>query len=207
MTFRLRSYLRQHHVALLALFFSLGLGSAWAATELTKNDVKSKHIGPGQVKRSDLGRNAVNSAKVAPGTLLGSDLKAGVLPTVPTVEATKTVTSFLNGWEAYDSGTPATTDDAPVRYWKDPWGTVHLEGAITNDNPAPAAGMFQLPEGYRPEANYLSFAVVTTGFSDFNEVLGFVQVAGECCGFSGRVDFQGGNEEYVSLDGISFRAK
>jgi hypothetical protein len=210
-TSRLRSYLRQHHVALLALFLSLGLGSAWAATDLTKNEVKSKNIAPGAVHRSDLRANAVNSPKVANGSLRKADLAAGVLPTVPTVptvEATKTVTSFVNGWEAFDQGTPGTTDDAPVRFWKDPWGTVHLEGAVQNANPTPLPGMFQLPAGYRPEANYLSFAVVTTGTNDFNEVLGFVQVSGECCGSSsGAVDFQGGNKEYVSLDGITFRAK
>jgi hypothetical protein len=42
-------YIRRHHVALLALFVALG-GTALA---LGRNEVKSKHIAPGQVKRSD----------------------------------------------------------------------------------------------------------------------------------------------------------
>lgn len=42
-------YIRQHHVALLALFVALG-GTALA---LERNDVKSRHIAPGEVKVSD----------------------------------------------------------------------------------------------------------------------------------------------------------
>ena len=42
-------YIRQHHVALLALFVALG-GTALA---LERNSVKSKHIAPGAVKKSD----------------------------------------------------------------------------------------------------------------------------------------------------------
>jgi len=42
-------YIRQHHVALLALFVALG-GTALA---LDRNGVKSRHIAPGEVKLSD----------------------------------------------------------------------------------------------------------------------------------------------------------
>ena len=49
MTGGLGRYIRQHHVALLALFVALG-GTALA---LERNGVKSRHIAPGQVKRSD----------------------------------------------------------------------------------------------------------------------------------------------------------
>jgi hypothetical protein len=181
-------------MATIAVFGVLAGGGAYAASK----------IGPKQLKV-----NAVRSKHVKNQTLLRKDFKAGVLPTV---EATKTVTSFLSGWETYDSGTPATSDDAPVRYWKDLSGTVHLEGAVTNAG-GPFLGtssMFRLPEGYRPAANYLSFAVVTTGFSDFDEVLGYVQIVGADDNLTypiGTVNFEGGNEEYVSLNGISFRAQ
>lgn len=74
------AHLRSNVVGYVALFFALGLGSAWAATELDKNEVKSKHIAPGQVKKSDLGKNAVTSPKVANGSLLGEDFAAGQLP-------------------------------------------------------------------------------------------------------------------------------
>jgi hypothetical protein len=42
-------YIRRHHIGLLALFVALG-GTAWA---LERNEVKSRHIAPGAVKRSD----------------------------------------------------------------------------------------------------------------------------------------------------------
>lgn len=66
-------------VALIALFVALG-GTSFAAVQLAKNSVRSKHIKNGQVKRVDLGANAVNAAKVANGTLLATDFAAGQLP-------------------------------------------------------------------------------------------------------------------------------
>jgi hypothetical protein len=70
-------------VSMISLLFALGLGSAWAATELEKNEVKSKHIGKGQVKNSDLGENSVTSPKVADGSLLDDDFASGQLPQGP----------------------------------------------------------------------------------------------------------------------------
>jgi hypothetical protein len=67
-------------VSVISLVFALGLGGAWAATELEKNQVKSKHIGAGQVKNSDLGNQSVTSPKVADGSLLDDDFAAGQLP-------------------------------------------------------------------------------------------------------------------------------
>jgi hypothetical protein len=63
----------------LALFVALS-GTAWAATELDKNEVKSKHIGKRQVKSADLGNNSVTSPKVADRSLLGEDFAPGQLP-------------------------------------------------------------------------------------------------------------------------------
>ena len=50
-------YIRQHHVALLALFIALG-GTAVAFT-LPDDSVRSRHIVNGQVKRPDLADNTV----------------------------------------------------------------------------------------------------------------------------------------------------
>jgi hypothetical protein len=69
-------------VATLALFVALG-GSSYAAGALSKNSVKSKHIGKGQVKRPDIGRNAVNSGKIKDFSLSATDFKAGQLPAGP----------------------------------------------------------------------------------------------------------------------------
>jgi hypothetical protein len=56
-------------VASLALFIALG-GSSYAAVQLSKGQVKGKH----------LANNAVTSGKVKDGSLLSTDFKAGQLP-------------------------------------------------------------------------------------------------------------------------------
>lgn len=200
--------------ASLALFIALG-GGAYAAVTLPKNSV-----GAAQLKK-----NSVSSTKVKDRSLLKKDFKTGQLPAgpkgdtgapgakgdkgdkgdtgqVPAQAPPTTITSFQNSWSAYDSGTPATTDDTPARFWKDFGGVVHLEGAVTHvAGVGDGSVIFQLPEGFRPAANYLNFAVVTTGFSDFNEVLGMLDI-----GNDGNVFYEGGNPEYFSLDGVTFRA-
>jgi hypothetical protein len=65
------SYVRRHHLGMLALFVALS-GTAYAAT-LPRNSV-----GPAQLKR-----NAVTSAKVKPFSLLRNDFGRGQLPVGP----------------------------------------------------------------------------------------------------------------------------
>ena len=65
------SYVRRHHLGMLALFVALS-GTAYAAT-LPRNSV-----GTAQLKR-----NAVTSAKVKPRSLLASDFRRGQLPAGP----------------------------------------------------------------------------------------------------------------------------
>ena len=69
-------------VALVALFVALG-GSSYAAIALSKNSVKSKHIGNGQVKRADIQNDAINSSKVEFFSLRASDFRPGQLPEGP----------------------------------------------------------------------------------------------------------------------------
>ena len=59
-------------IAYLALFCALGLGTAWAATELQKGDVTSKIIKDGAVKGKDLAKNLVKGA-VGPQGKPGQD--------------------------------------------------------------------------------------------------------------------------------------
>ena len=80
---RVRAHARSNLVGYIALFFALTLGTAWAATELKKNEVKSKHIGDGQVKNSDLADDSVTSPKVADGSLLSDDFAPGQLQQGP----------------------------------------------------------------------------------------------------------------------------
>jgi len=63
------SYLRTHHIGLLALFIALG-GTSYAAVNLSKNDVGARHIKP----------NAVRSSEVRDRSLLAKDFRRGQLP-------------------------------------------------------------------------------------------------------------------------------
>lgn len=65
----MRNHLRSNVVGYVALFFALGLGTAWA---VEKNAIKSKHIAPGQVREADLGAAAVTDEKLAANSVDGS---------------------------------------------------------------------------------------------------------------------------------------
>lgn len=75
-------YVRRHHVALLALFISLG-GVSYAATQLPKNSVGSKQLKKNAVTAKKIRKNAVNSKKVKDRSLLARDFKPGQLPQGP----------------------------------------------------------------------------------------------------------------------------
>ena len=70
-------------VSVIALFAALGLGTAWAATSLKKNEVNSRIIKDGSVKTRDLAKDAVTSPKVANGSLRAEDFAPGQLPAGP----------------------------------------------------------------------------------------------------------------------------
>jgi len=88
MVARLVSYLRRHHIGLLALGIAL-TGTAYAATlpnnsvgtnQLKNNAVGAKKIKNGAVTTKKIKNGAVNSNKVKNGSLLANDFKAGQLP-------------------------------------------------------------------------------------------------------------------------------
>jgi hypothetical protein len=66
-------------MSVIAVFIALGSG-AFAAIQIEKNSIKSRHIKDGGVKSKDLAENAVVSPKVANGSLLREDFAAGQLP-------------------------------------------------------------------------------------------------------------------------------
>lgn len=100
-------------VAMVALVLSVGLGGAWAATELGKNDVKSRNIAKGQVKASDLGNNAVSSKKVADGTVTGDDVdesRLGQVPSAAAADSAQTASQATNAQNAQSAENAATLD-------------------------------------------------------------------------------------------------
>jgi hypothetical protein len=139
-------------------------------------------------------RGSVGAAGPAgPTGPAGAQGPAGVPPPVETLT---TVTTFANGWSDYD-----TTN--PVRYYKDPAGVVHLQGAVKGGTFFQPA--FTLPAGYRPAAQYAYFAPLSTGGAN-NPVLSELLIWGSDGGASaGQVIPSVGNNAYFSLDGVSFR--
>jgi len=78
-------------VTAVALVLTIGGGTVYAASLLGKNDVHSRNIAPGAVKKSDLGKNAVTSPKIRNGTARAADFAAGVIQNdIPSVTGSAT---------------------------------------------------------------------------------------------------------------------
>ena len=73
----LRSYLRRHHVALVALLLVVTGGTAYAASVIPKNAVGSKQVKNNSLKGKDLKDGEVTGADLADGSIGGADLANG----------------------------------------------------------------------------------------------------------------------------------
>lgn len=72
MSARLRAYIRQHHIGLIALFLVLTGGSAYALDG--SNTVFSDDIVNGEVKEADVGQGAVASPEVKNDSIVAGDV-------------------------------------------------------------------------------------------------------------------------------------
>ena len=88
-------------------------------------------------------------------------------------------------------------------FWKDSAGIVHLEGAVTCSGSTTGASIFQMPAAYRPAQDVVRYGTLGVGLS-------LAQVAVVINTFTAGVICDGGTsattDDYVSLDGITFRA-
>jgi hypothetical protein len=92
------------------------------------------------------------------------------------------------GWQNYE------VDYAPVGYWRDKTGVVHLQGLATPFAAGGPSTIFVLPSGYRPKNDVREFTVRECG-----GVLGYVDINSD-----GNV-FASDTNHCVPLDGITFR--
>jgi hypothetical protein len=220
-------YLRRHCVALLALFVALGGTSYAASTALIgKNTVASPQVVNGSLQTVDLSKKARKALKgqrgargaqgaqgaqgakgatgpVGPATGAAGGALAGTYPNPSLappenrhVVGAAGEPAYQNGWGTY----PLARD---AGFYKDPFGIVHIDGAISGGTISagfpPTNTVFTLPAGYRP-ANFVYFAPSSTGGS-FNPV-----VAGAGIQSDGQLFIYAGNNAFVSLDGMTFRA-
>jgi hypothetical protein len=111
------------------------------------------------------------------------------MPADPVTQEAPSAFSYNSGWADVGSGWQAG------RYWKDPFGNVHLARLITRTNLATMT-IATLPAGYRPSAT-LQFLV------DRDGVDGFMNLASTGTLVIGGADATIGG---LSLSGITFRA-
>lgn len=97
-----------------------------------------------------------------------------------------TAATLQNGWSNFGSGYQA------ARFFKDELGVVHLEGLVAGGSLG--AAVFTLPAGYRPSA-HLILPVANANY--YGEVT--INSSGQV------VSWGGGNSNWLSLSGISFR--
>jgi hypothetical protein len=205
-------------ISTLALFLVLAGGTAFAAKQmLPKNSVGTK-----QIKN-----NAITGAKIKNGTISGSKINASSLGTVPSATSATTATNAAHaanadtvGGKSASSFAPATAE--PVRivgdpgqvpfgtgwgrggtemkpgFWKDPYGTVHLQGQAGRSSGTNEV-IFTLPPGFRPTEEEF-FVVYPSGGDGVTTI--DVNEAGQVLLFS----FEGADDNFVGLGNISFRA-
>jgi uncharacterized protein YjbI with pentapeptide repeats len=104
-------------------------------------------------------------------------------------EAWHTVTTFQNGWSAYNASS------FPVQYMKDPMGFVHLRGLVGGGTQGYNT-VFTLPAGYRPQ--YAEYFGTTQSNIDY---VPRIEVTPD-----GNVYVVNGGTNYTSLSGITFYA-
>ncbi|MEX1142382.1 MAG: hypothetical protein WD993_07015 [Thermoleophilaceae bacterium] len=173
--------------------------------DVRNNNLRSRDIRNNEVRGIDIRNGTIRRRDVASNTLTGDQILERKLEQVPSAALAASATragdaARLGGLlpSAFASSdvervmpatlapgvTPAPLDLAPG-FWKDPFGTVHLQGTATGV----ATAVLELPIGYRP-AGRARFAAPDG-----------VTVVVEA---DGHVDALGGAT--VSLDGIAFRA-
>ena len=208
-------------VATLALFLALGGGAYAAAT------IGSPQVIDNSLQSQDLKDNsAVRTRDVADDTVTGGglggwDIKDHTLGGRDLAPRTVRQSELApaEGWHdasllRCDADSNAGWANHPnsgfssAAFYRDPLGTVHLKGVVrltttTNCPVTLSPPIFDLPPGYRPAKEEV-FAAMSNGVATRVDVFGDDG--------SGQVDWapnagEAGPQNYLSLDGISFRCE
>jgi hypothetical protein len=197
-------------VAIIALIISMG-GTGYAAFTLPNNSVGTKQLKNGSVTAAKVKRHSLTGAQI--------DLKKlGTVPTARTASPTGRAGGALAGEYPNPFIRPAEpvhlvggpgqppfdvqwsnvgNGFQPAGFYKDPFGTVHLQGDVTRPDPSSThAVIFVLPAGYCPAGGIENFPAY-----GFGGTVAGVAVRSDC-----SVVYVAGNAALIGLGAIQFRA-
>jgi hypothetical protein len=201
----------------IAVFLMLGGATAFAASKIGPNQLKANSVKTGKIVKeavttsklkngavgeTKIAKDAVTGEKVKDGSLTGSDINASTLGTVPNAEKLggtpasgyaksqlpdPTIPTLVGTWKTEPGRAPAS-------FYKDSFGIVHLEGVV--EGGGTFSEIFSLPSGFRPSqsANFLVYGNASTPAGIFID------------DEDGEVALLGGDDAFISLYGITFRA-
>src|SRR5262245_24913047 len=181
----------------------LGLGASSSNTiadggiqgiDVRNDTLTGAHVANNSLPGADLTDNSVTSAKIADTSVTAADLAPVESPLEPE----------LGNCVGSTSWTAAPAQAEVPAFWKDPFGVVHLEGAVgCSGNADEGTVIFNFPPGFRPPV----FSVLRYGALGGGQTL--VQLATTSDGGGARLVYDGPDgdavDNYISLDGITFR--
>lgn len=203
-------------ISVIALFVALG-GTGYAAVQISGKSLKN-----GSVTGKKLKNKTITGAKVKPDSLTGKEIKESSLGTVPSASSAasagnastldgKSAASFAaakaepvhivgaSGQPQFNTGWGLGGDEQDPGFWKDPFGTVYLQGQAGRTSGSEDV-IFTLPPGFRPTKNSYFSTYPSSGSG----------TAAIAVLDNGDVELFGledpGDEGFVGLGGIVFRA-